>query len=105
MTTTRRTVWYNAEITIENEVINIRDGNNNIWLKLAKVSKMYLSKSKPNYFSAMIGSILLRGSSYYLFIRTKDQEEIKIHIKDFRKQYYVDLISRVRKKIASTSLH
>lgn len=104
MTTRATTIWHNPDITIQNEIIDIRDRKHNIRLTLDKVSKMYLSKSKPSYLSAMVGSILFLNENHYnLFIRTKDQEEIKIRVNGFKKQYYIDLISRVRKNIANSN--
>lgn len=95
--------WHKPNVTIINEAIDIRDSKHSIKLGLGEVSKMYLSKNKSGYLSAMLGRVWLHDdSSYDLHIETKDEQEIKIRIKGFQRPYYIGLISRVRRRISTT---
>ena len=92
--------WHKPNVTIQNEAIDIRDKKHSLKLGLAEVSKMYISKHKAGYFSSLLGLMWFpNDGSYDLHIQTKHAEEIKIRIKGFQRQYYINLIARVRSQM------
>ena len=96
---TKGNVWHKPQVTIHNEAITIRDDTHGLKLGLEEVSKMFLSKNKTAVSSLLRLLWFHPQVSYNLHIQTKNAEEIKIRIKDFQRQYYINLISRVRKNI------
>ena len=96
---TKGNVWHKPQVTIQNEAITIGDKAHTLSLSLEQVSKVFLSKNKT-----LVGAILRFVSlhpqeTYNLHIQIKNAEEIKIRINNFQRQYYINLISRVRKHI------
>lgn len=96
---TKTEEWHKPQVTIQKETIDIRNRTHSIKFELEQVSKMYLSKNKTS-FTAMLGMMWFeKDSSYDLHILIKNSDEITIRIKGFQRQYYINLISRVRRRI------
>jgi hypothetical protein len=99
---TKAEVWHKPSVTIQQETIDIGDRTHSIKLELEQVSKMGLSKNKMG-FTAMLGMMwFAKDSAYDLHILIKNSEEITIRIKGFHHQYYINLISRVRRRIVAS---
>ncbi|HEX8269373.1 MAG TPA: hypothetical protein VF581_05735 [Flavobacterium sp.] len=90
----------NPHVTLKNEVIDINYRSKKYKIALDNVSKIYLSRRRSNYLSAMFGNLLLMSNAQFkLYIHTKDNNSVSIEVLDHEKQYFVNLISRVRNMV------
>ena len=90
------TVLNNPYVNIQNEELDIHYGGKKIKVALEKVVKMYLTKKKSKYLLGFPGiSLFMPDDSYNLHIKTNDNE-IKIRVKNFDRQYFIGAISSFR---------
>lgn len=87
----------NPYVTIQNEEIGICYRKKTYRLALDKISKMYLSKKKPNYWTSLPGMKFFHDDTYDLCIETRDHQDITIGVKAFEKHFFIDPIAVVRR--------
>lgn len=65
------------------------------------IRKIYLSKKKSGYWSAIIGQLLfIHETRYILHIITSDIGEIKFTVNAMQRSYFLQLIAMIRSKTA-----
>jgi hypothetical protein len=91
---------HHPHIMMQNEAIEIREGNKNFRFSIQEISKMCLRPCKSSYLASLLGNMLsFNDRMYTLCITTKDEREIKIRIKGHHKQQYINLIAQVRRNL------
>lgn len=101
--TTSTTVWNHSLVSMQNEIIEIKEGSRNFRLSIKDISSLCLRQKKGNYLSAIVANILFFNErSYNLCITTRDEKQFTIRVKSQEKQNYVNLIAKVRKTLRKT---
>ncbi len=87
----------NAYVKIHDEAIDISFHGKKYLIGIDNIRKMYLKKKKNIFFPAFMGIMVSHyDKNYRLYIRTEDEQEIKIGLKAYERQYFLGLISFIR---------
>lgn len=90
----------NPHVTLNDEVLNINYRSKKVKVVLINVCKIYLSKRKTSYLSALFGNLhITRNTGFKLYIHTKDNNLQTLDITSDEKYQFVSLISWVRNQI------
>ena len=87
----------NTHVTLHRKEIKICSKKGNYKIAIAEIKKIYLKKKKPGVLYAIMSLATFIDNIYYLHIKTRDNQEIKIKLKDYERQYFIELISSLRK--------
>lgn len=99
---TAKLPFQNPHVTlVKDEVLEFNYHHKNFKVAVSGINRIYLSKRKPGYLSAMIGNLILsRTTGFKLFVHVKDNSTLTLDITSGDKYYFVSLISWVRTQIA-----
>lgn len=89
----------NPYFAVDRETVLISCSNQKHVLPFGCITKIYLSKKKSGYWSAIIGQLLfIHETRYILHIITSDIGEIKFTVNAMQRSYFLRLIAMVRSK-------
>ena len=93
--------FQNPHVSLVNDdVLLINYRGKRLKIALTDINKIYLSKRKTNYLSALIGNLLIsRTTGFKFYIHNKENAVVSFDIVNDDKFYFVSLISWVRSQI------
>lgn len=98
--TTKVILADNPKATMQNNAIEIKEGNHVLRFAANEIRSLCLRPRKNSYWSVIVGSVFFQNEkTYNLCIYTRDEKEFKIRIKAHEKQTYINLIAQVRRGI------
>ncbi len=84
----------------EGEIVEINYRNRKIKFAVASIRKIYLSKRKPSYFTALLGNFhISRAPGYKLYLQNYQNATVVIDIIAADKYIFVKFVSRLRTEI------
>ncbi|HEX8563861.1 MAG TPA: hypothetical protein VF676_12870 [Flavobacterium sp.] len=93
--------FQNPHVSLVNdEVLDINYRNRKFKVAIANISRIYLSKRKTGYLSALFGNLIVaRNTGFKLYIHTRETNTITLDIASDDKFFFVSLITWVRTQI------
>ncbi len=92
--------FQNPHVTLNDEVLCINYRSKKLKVALSNICKIYLSKRKTGYLSALFGNLhITRSTGFKLYIHTNDNNFQTLDITSQEKYQFVSLIAWVRSQI------